>query len=186
MAVGTVADVNTPSPWDRRPVYLMSAVGALVKIQFGELLAPYGLLPQHFGVLRRIAVREGSTQQDMADAMRFRRAAMVGLVDDLEAKGLLERRRHPLDRRANALHLTAAGRRLLAEVATASDALEADLLAPLSAEARSAFLDCLLQVAQVAGVTDGIYPQPKTDSLGDDPATHPLNNLLNHPLDPVP
>lgn len=154
----TVRVVNMTVPWEQRPGYLISAVGAHVQIRFTELLAPYGLLPHHFGLLRRVAAQEGRTQQDLADALKMRRAAVVGVVDDLEALGVLERRRHPVDRRANALHLTPAGRRLVAKLTTAITALEDELLAPLPAAARAGFLDGLRQVAVVAGVADGVYP----------------------------
>ena len=161
--------MGAASAWERRPGYLMSAVGAHVQIRFAELLAPYGLLPQHFGVLRRLTTNEGSTQQEMADALHVRRAAMVGLVDELEAKGFIERRRHPLDRRANALHLTTAGRRLVARISTAAEGLEAELMGRLSDDARTAFLEGLLAVAGVAGVADGIYPQPVDEQPRPDP-----------------
>jgi DNA-binding MarR family transcriptional regulator len=148
----------------------MSAVGAHVQIRFAELLEPLGLLPAHFGVLRCISVHEGATQQEIADALRRRRAAMVGLVDELEAKGLVQRRRHPVDRRANALHITAAGQRLVAKVSVNSAVLEDELLAPLPAPAREAFLQGLLLVGAAAGVGDGIFPS--VDSTDPDEQEH--------------
>jgi DNA-binding MarR family transcriptional regulator len=163
-------------PWEQRPGYLMSAVGAHVQIRFAELLAPYGLLPHHFGLLRRVSTQDGRTQQDLADAMQLRRAAVVGVVDDLEALGLLERRRHPVDRRANALHLTLAGRRLVAKLSTAITALENELLDPLPPQARTAFVEGLRQVAVVAGVADGVYPHPVDQQSDPEPAVSSLRD----------
>ena len=158
-----------PTPWEQRPGYLLSAVGAHVQIRFAELLVPYGLQPHHFGLLRRVAAQEGRTQQDLADALQMRRAAVVGVVDDLEALGLLERRRHPVDRRANALHLTAAGRRLVTKLSAVISVLENELLEPLPPADRAAFLHGLREVAKVAGVADGVYPHPRDEQLDPGP-----------------
>ena len=152
-----------PVAWEQRPGYLMSAVGAHVTIRFTELLAPHRLQPHHFGLLRRVSTQEGRTQQELADALHMRRAAVVGVVDDLEALGLLERRKHPVDRRANALHLTPAGKRLVLKMSAAITVLENELLDPLAPAARTAFLEGLRQVAAVAGVADGVYPHPRDE-----------------------
>ncbi len=83
---------------------------------------------------------------------------MVALVDDLEARGLAERRRDPVDRRANALHLTAAGRDLLAQLEQAADEQEAELLTALD-ESEGAELIALLQrVAESQDLRAGVHP----------------------------
>jgi DNA-binding MarR family transcriptional regulator len=151
-------------PWSERTSYLLAAVGAHTQMRFAELVAPMGLLPHHVGVLRHLADSEGSTQQDIADALRVRRGVMVGLVDELEAKGLVQRRRHPLDRRANALMLTAAGKRTLARVAKASDSLDDELIAAVPAQARADFRACLHRLGVAVGVADGVYPTYSRDS----------------------
>lgn len=51
------------------------------------------------------------SQQALGQRMGVDRSTIVTLVDDLEAAGLVERRRNPADRRAYALQATAAGRR---------------------------------------------------------------------------
>jgi hypothetical protein len=66
--------------------------GRYAQIRFSELVAELGLFPQQVGILRRLKLREGSSQQEVADTLRVRRSVMVGLVDELEAKGLVERR----------------------------------------------------------------------------------------------
>ena len=175
--------MNFAAGWERRPGYLMGAIGAHVQIRFAELLEPLGLLPAHFGVLRRISVHEGATQQEIADALRQRRAAMVGLVDELEAKGLVQRRRHPVDRRANALHITTAGRRLIAKVSASSAVLEDDVLAPLTPPAREAFLEALLLVGAAAGVGDGVFPS--VDSTDPDEQEHHPEDRTGRVLRPT-
>jgi DNA-binding MarR family transcriptional regulator len=139
-------------------VFLLAALGAHAKVRFAELLTPLGLQPAHFGVLRRLHDSEGCSQQTIADAMRLRRSVMVGLIDELEAMGFVERRRHPADRRANALHLTAAGKQVLLRADRLAAQLDVELLAPIPDEERSAFLEQLRRLGDATGVSDGVYP----------------------------
>ena len=53
------------------------------------------------------------TQQQLGRAIGMDPSSMVSTIDELEAKGWVERRRHPTDRRAYALHITDAGRETL-------------------------------------------------------------------------
>jgi DNA-binding MarR family transcriptional regulator len=65
-----------------------------------------------------VAASEGLTQQACGVALQVPASRMVALVDDLEERGLIERRTNPSDRRARALHVTPAGRRLVTKVTT--------------------------------------------------------------------
>lgn len=71
-----------------------------------------GVSPGRVGMLVLIEANPGVTQGRLASAMHLDRSTMVGLVDALEERGLIERRRGE-DRRTNLLWLTPAGRRLL-------------------------------------------------------------------------
>jgi DNA-binding MarR family transcriptional regulator len=153
----------TSTPPQERTSYLLSAIGAHAKIRFTRLLAPLGVQPAHFAVLRRLSTHEGSTQQEVADDMRVRRSVMVGLIDELEGGGWVERRRHPVDRRANALHLTAAGKRLLARCERVADQLDDELLLAIPGAHRQEFLRLLQGLGLSTGVADGIYPHADTE-----------------------
>jgi DNA-binding MarR family transcriptional regulator len=72
-----------------------------------------GLSPGRVGLLVYIDANPGVTQSRLAEAVQRDRSTMVGVLDLLEAQGLLERRRGA-DRRTNGLWLTRAGRVLLA------------------------------------------------------------------------
>jgi DNA-binding MarR family transcriptional regulator len=84
---------------------------------------------------------------------------MVALVDDLEHRGLAERRRDPGDRRAYTLHLTAAGRELLAELERAADEEDAELLTAFDAPERSQLIASLQRMAESQGLTAGVHPK---------------------------
>jgi DNA-binding MarR family transcriptional regulator len=73
---------------------------------------------------------------------------MVATIDELEAQGLVERRRNPQDRRAHALHITDEGRRRLTEGRKLARRAQEELLAPLSAEERRELHELLLRLAQ--------------------------------------
>src|SRR6266700_2355223 len=115
----------TPTPLGERPSFLLAQLGLHAATRFAERLAPLGLHPRHFVLLAHLAGGDGQTQQQLADTMGIHRNVMVGLVDDLEDRGLVQRRRHPADRRAHALHLTEAARDLLAQAQHAADSLSA-------------------------------------------------------------
>ncbi len=71
--------------------------------------------PGRVGMLLLIESNPGVTQSRLARAMALDRSTMVGLVDALEERGLIERRRGE-DRRTNGLWLTRGGRALLSRV----------------------------------------------------------------------
>ena len=82
---------------------------------------------------------------------------MVAFVDALEARGLLERRPNPDDRRARALYLTDDGRELLASACTLASELERHLCAQLSEAERTQLLDALQRVGAQLGVPPGTH-----------------------------
>lgn len=73
-----------------------------------------GLSPGRVGILTLIEANPGVTQSRLAQTVRLDRSTMVGVLDTLEERGLVERRRGAEDRRTNGLWLTRKGRALLA------------------------------------------------------------------------
>jgi len=95
-------------------------------------LASLGLDVKEFGALS-VLVDEGAlSQQRLGERLRIDRTTMVAIVDQLERKGFVERRRDPQDRRAYALQATAAGRRVLVRADAAAERAEAEFLGTLS------------------------------------------------------
>jgi DNA-binding MarR family transcriptional regulator len=113
--------------------YLLSKVGFEASQRFRSLLEPLGLEPRQFALLRHVSTSEGQTQQALGDALGIPKSRMVALVDDLEERGLVERRLRPDDRRARALHVTPEGARCLSEameVAIAHEGFVRERLSP--------------------------------------------------------
>lgn len=93
-----------------------------------------------FAALDAIAEQPGIDQAGLAARIGFDRATIGGVIDRLEAKGQVQRQVGTQDRRARLLQLTPAGKRLLTACRPVVEALQADILAPLSRAERSAFL----------------------------------------------
>lgn len=93
-----------------------------------------------FAALDAIAQQPGIDQASLAGTIGFDRATIGGVIDRLESKGLVDRWVSDEDRRSRRLHLTAAGQRLLRASRPVVEALQGDILAPLSAKERAAFL----------------------------------------------
>jgi DNA-binding MarR family transcriptional regulator len=122
-------------------------------------LKPLGIVPRHFGLLRSIGEAEGQSQQAIGDLLHIPKPQMVWLIDDLEQRGLVERKRNATDRRAYALELTAKGQRVLTKATDVAREHEDDLLKSLSSSEREQ-LEALLQtVAEDQGIGDRTMPR---------------------------
>jgi len=150
-----------PSPFgsDGPPLgFLLASVGFGTGFRFRDLLAPTGMQPREFAVLRQVAADEGISQQSCGQALKVAPSQMVTLVDALEDKGYLERRPDPADRRVRALHVTPQGRRALASAFEAAGRNEQALFGSLSDHERSELRRLLQAVADNLGLEPGQHP----------------------------
>lgn len=107
-------------------------------------LEPYGINGRELTVLLVLAEGEPASQQDAARRLGIDRTSMVTSLDALEAKALVERHPHALDRRRNVVELTALGRQTLREARRAGDEAEQRFLAPLGRPAAQELKAALL------------------------------------------
>ena len=91
--------------------FLVAQLGAYAAERFGERAAALDFTRPQAGLLRLISREPGQSQQAVAGRLGTPPSPLVALVDGLEQRGLIERRRNPGDRRNYALHLTAGGER---------------------------------------------------------------------------
>jgi DNA-binding MarR family transcriptional regulator len=116
----------------------------------GPALAPFGINGRECAVLTAIDERTPPSQQEVAERMGVDRTTMVTLVDDLEKKGLVQRRPDPLDRRKNVVVLTDAGRTTLEGATRAVEEAERRFLGPLSDDEAATFREALRATAFTA------------------------------------
>jgi MarR family transcriptional regulator, temperature-dependent positive regulator of motility len=102
--------------------------------------AGFDLTSVQFAALDAIAGQPGIDQASLAATICFDRATIGGVLDRLEAKGLVRRNVSPDDRRARVLHLTREGQKLLAAVRPVVETLQEDILSSLTRAERKAFL----------------------------------------------
>jgi DNA-binding MarR family transcriptional regulator len=125
---------------------LLDHVARRMRLRAEHVLEPLGLRPRHLVALT--VLRDGGevTQQALAEVLALDSTNVVGVLNELEQRELILRRRVPTDRRRHIVELTDGGRNLLARAEFALAAAEDDVLSALSAEQRVALAE-LLRVA---------------------------------------
>ena len=137
-----------------QPVHRSSALLDLLSRRMrtaGEsALQAAGLRPRHLLVLTVLRDFGESSQADLAGTLQLDRTNLVGLLNELETEGLIERRRSPEDRRRHTVLLTTDGAERLARAEFALAAAEDIVLAALTAKQRETLWELLLK-ATAAG-----------------------------------
>jgi DNA-binding MarR family transcriptional regulator len=138
--------------------FLLSQVGAHASSRFAERLAPLELVPPHAGILRVIERANGLSQQALGETLGVFPSRLVQMIDELERRGLVERRDNPADRRSYALHLTEAGRASLAQIGRIAREHDDALCAALDEKERAQLKDFLARIASEQQLSPGIHP----------------------------
>jgi DNA-binding MarR family transcriptional regulator len=142
----------------RSVAFLLAQVGAYAAGQFAERLRELELSPPHAGILRAAAANPGSSQQRLASQLGMVPSRLVPLLDELETRGLLERRDHPEDRRLYALHLTERGTRAMAEIGRIARAHDDAICSALTAAERDELRALLIRMAESQNLSPGVHP----------------------------
>jgi DNA-binding MarR family transcriptional regulator len=138
--------------------FLLAAVGAHAAARFAERVAELDITPPQVGLLGLIAASPGQSQQAVAQVLGMPPSRLVGLVDALADRGLVERRRNQTDRRLHALHITEAGRAMLGKVGALGHAHDDALCRSLDAAERETLRALLSRIAADQGLRPGIHP----------------------------
>lgn len=150
-----------PIDADKAPsslAFLLSQVGIHAASQFAERLAKIDLQPPLFRILNLVDAAEGRSQQAIGEAIQVPPSRMVALVDELERRGLVERRPNPDDRRVRALHLTRKGRQRLARGREIARAHEEALTTGLEPAERDRLTRLLQQIVDSQTIGRGVHP----------------------------
>lgn len=103
----------------------------------------HAITPVQYGALQAVANAPGLDQRSLARTIGFDTSTIAGVVDRLEARGLMQRNASPTDRRVRLLTLTDAGTALVTAVVPDMLRAQARILEPLAPEERPEFLRLL-------------------------------------------
>ncbi len=145
--IDTKQDARLPAELVAPSHFLLKRLGFAAKSRSLEMYEKEGLNPYHYAILALLDEGLPETQAAIADALGYDRGTLVGLLDELEEKTLVERKRDPADRRRHIVRLTTDGKRMLARLRALSKRLEDDFLAPLDPGQREALHTLLLELA---------------------------------------
>jgi DNA-binding MarR family transcriptional regulator len=144
----TTAQRRIPQELISSTAFLLKRLGFAAKERGMDAYEAAGLHPYHHAVLAVVDEGERETQGEIADALGYDRGQLVGLLDELEEKGYVERERDKNDRRRQIVRLTPAGGRALEEARALAERLDDEFLAPLDAREREQLYRLLLRLAE--------------------------------------
>jgi DNA-binding MarR family transcriptional regulator len=127
--------------------FLLKRVGFAIKDRMVDALEDTGLGGYHHAVLALLNEEPRETQAMIADALGYDRSHLVGVLDELEAKGLIERRRDPSDRRRHLVSLTPAGEEALQRLRAIAKQVDDEFFEPLDAAERKTLKGLLARLA---------------------------------------
>jgi MarR family transcriptional regulator, lower aerobic nicotinate degradation pathway regulator len=134
--------------------FLLGYLGEKSRRNFIALLEPHGFHPREFGLMTVMAKRPGITQQELALLARVDPSSMVALLDDLEKRGVAERRVDPDDRRRRAVYLTKKGEEQMRVLQREARKAAKSFLEPLNSDERAELNALLRKLAGLAQTAD--------------------------------
>src|ERR1700757_647596 len=114
--------------FDRDLLLLLHDVARLLRTRFNQRARSRGMTRAQWVILARVNANPGFSQNEMASILEVEPISVGRLIDRLEARGLVERRADPMDRRVRRLHLLAAAGPILQEIARHREALASEFL----------------------------------------------------------
>src|SRR3954447_544759 len=136
-------DLPIDSPERRRLPLLLRRAWDGLNQAFRRRIAHLGVTPDQFTVMRTLLENAGITQRELTQFMSSDPNTVASLLERMEAAGLIERRSHEKDRRANRLRLKALGQRKYEAAREVAVAMQAEVLSALPEAARENFLETL-------------------------------------------
>jgi len=141
MAVKT----RTKAASDQRLLPLLEHLARVGRRAFDTTLEPGGLRPRHLIALKLLSERGPASQQALADSLSLDPSNVVGLLNELEERRLITRRRDSADRRRHIVELSPRGQEELCAAYDRLRRIDDDLLSPLSSKERATLYDLLVR-----------------------------------------
>jgi DNA-binding MarR family transcriptional regulator len=147
----------TMHAFDRDILMLIHDVARMTRVRFDQRARSKGMTRAQWVILARLERQPGLSQNEMASILEVEPISVGRLIDRLEARGLVERRADPADRRVRRLHLLPAAKPILDEITDQRDLLSTEVLQGIEHDERSRLVEAFLRMK--CNLTE--TPQPK-------------------------
>jgi DNA-binding MarR family transcriptional regulator len=141
--------VNTKPMVEHRMLPLLEHLARVGRRAAETSMSPGGLRPRHLIALKLLCEQGPASQQGLADTLSLDPSNVVGLLNELEERELITRRRDRSDRRRHIVELSPLGEDELALAYTRLSSVEDNLLSALSAEERDTLYNLLVRAVGV-------------------------------------
>ncbi|WP_035743350.1 MarR family winged helix-turn-helix transcriptional regulator [Arthrobacter sp. MA-N2] len=148
----------SPSVAGKQLGFLLARHGRIMNTRLRQALDSSGLSPRHAVLLCRLDESGPISQQGLIDILSIDASALVAVLNDLERRGLADRRRDPADRRRHFVEITAEGKRAVASIEIAVADVEREAFAGFSAE----------EIRQLHGLLSRIHAEPADEACAED------------------
>ena len=135
--------------FDRDLLIVLHDVARTLRTRFDQKArASHAMTRAQWIILSRLDRQPGMSQNEMAAICEVEPITVARLVDRLEARGLVERRSDPTDRRIRRLHLLPAARPILETINDARELMNERIIAGLDEDTRETLIDALLKIKE--------------------------------------
>jgi MarR family transcriptional regulator for hemolysin len=145
--------------FDRDPLILLNDVARMMRTRFDQRARARGMTRAQWVILARLSRQPGISQNEMATICEVEPITVGRLIDRLEARGLVERRADPTDRRIRRLHLLPAAQPILDEITSYRDLLSNSVFSGLDDRQHSQLVDTLLHIKTNLNAEGAFAPQ---------------------------
>ena len=135
---------------DNSPAHLLRRATQYANDIYTKEVGDSTLTARQFAVLLTVDGQEGLSQTDLVNKTGIDRSTLADMISRMLKKDLLRRKRTAEDARANAVSITAAGKKALNAVIAKVSKAESTILNPLPASKRNDFLKMLTVIAEAA------------------------------------
>jgi MarR family transcriptional regulator for hemolysin len=144
-----------PVSLQREVLFQLADVARTMRTYIDQRAREHGMTRAQWSVLARLERQEGMTQAEMAEILEIQPISLVRLIDRLCDHGLVERRPHPRDRRANRLYLTDKGRATFARLVPLGREVASEILGRMDEAAVKGLLRTLTHIRNnIRGASD--------------------------------
>lgn len=135
--------------FDRDPLIILHDVARTLRTRFDQKArATHAMTRAQWVILSRLDRQPGMSQNEMAAICEVEPITVARLIDRLEARGLVERRADPSDRRIKRLHLLPAAKPIVETIHEAREFMSARITAGLDEKTRNTLIDALLVIKE--------------------------------------